>query len=98
MTLHHSWTDAFDRLVEIEPRLHDLLQEAKRSVLDGRISAEVDGIYYPRFKPQIELLVGMYRGTGPKELQTSGAYDVVVRVIADALTNCRKRSRSRRGG
>ena len=89
MSKHDKRLEAFDRLVELEPRLRLLLQEAERVVDDGGKSFCANQIYYSRFKPQIERLVGWELTTGPAELQTCGAYNVAVDAIYHPLPNCR---------
>ena len=89
MGKHEKWAEAFDRLVELEPRLKSLLQEAERVVDDGVKSFCANRIYYSRFKPRIEQLVGWQLTEGPESLRSGNAYDAAVQVIYHKLPDCR---------
>jgi hypothetical protein len=87
----------FEQLCELEPRLLDLLNEA-RAIKDNRRKRSfcANQVWYgwrghEGFKPRLLDLVGFRRkhdGSDPR-LATSRAYDVAYHTIYDALPDCR---------
>lgn len=88
----------FTRLLELEPRLGELLKEAQAVRDDGT------GDYFcanqaffawgeraPGFKARLIRLVGWWLEGGHPDLATSEAYDTAHRAIYDALPPCRGR-------
>lgn len=86
---------AWDRLVEEEPRLADLLAEARTVKDEGGAYFCANQVWYgygdPRrgFKARLLPLVGWERNGGPSLLTTPQAYDVGYQTIYDALPDCR---------
>jgi hypothetical protein len=82
------------RLVELEPRLAELLAEIRRVKDDKRRSEFcANGAWYGTydtegFKPRFASLVG-FEAKGPAELKTMAAYDLAYEKLYQALPNCR---------
>ncbi len=84
----------FQELVEIEPRLKDLLDEAIRLSKEPGGYWDKNHLWYghvnsPSLKHRMAAIVGMYRKIGPAILQTSEAYDVCYTKLYRALCNKR---------
>ncbi len=86
---------AWDRLVDDEPRLAELLAEARTVRDEGGSYFCANEVWYgygdPRrgFKARLLPLVGWERRDGPDLLRTEQAYDVAYGFIYDALPDCR---------
>jgi hypothetical protein len=79
----------FEALAEIEPRLAELKQEAASVVDDGGKSFCANRVWYSRFKPRLNSLVGFDRDTGPAVIRSCNAWDLAIRVIYRELPDCR---------
>ena len=77
-------TPAWKELVRIEPRLEELLTQARVVDTSAPGFDEID-FWYRTIKPQLIYLVGwMARGTDSR-LHTPRAYDVAVGTLYDAM-------------
>lgn len=66
--------DAFGELARLEPKLWSLWELC-------RIAAPADGwcaedVFIEHVKPTLMVLIGMYRKSGPEELQTTTSYEL----------------------
>lgn len=79
----------FSELATIEPRLAELLKEARAVKDPGGRSFCANHVWYKRggFKDRLIKLVGWY--ANDPRLKTSEAYDVAYRKIYDVLPACR---------
>ena len=66
----------FHDLARIEPLLGSLMQEAASTLDTGGDSFCANRIWYQRFKPRLERLVGWRRGDGPESLKSTDAYGI----------------------
>jgi hypothetical protein len=87
-----AWGDDFGRLVEVEPALAGLYQEAQahRRTADGPFCANAVWYGYagfPGIKPRLERLVGS--DALRRQLRTSHAYDVAYDTLYELLPDCR---------
>jgi hypothetical protein len=89
MSKHDKRMEMFNRLVQLEPRLQLLLQEAESVVDDGGKSFCANQVWYSRFKPRLRQLVGNEGDVPPGPLRSPEAYDVAVQVIYHKLPDCR---------
>ena len=87
--IHHGPAPSFEELADLEPRLLELLHEARSMIDMGGLSFCANRIWYDGFKPRLVALVGWERDAGPKLLRTSAAYDVAYQTIYGALPDCR---------
>ena len=86
--------DSFEDYVRMDPRIGELLKEAQaiKAIPGERFCA--NRTWYgnagePGLKGKMVHLVGECRSAGPRELQTSVAYDTVYERIYSALPDCR---------
>jgi hypothetical protein len=76
----------FAELSVLEPRIGDLLKEARRVDVDSDTFC-ANAVWYRRFKPRLLLLVG-WEAEDPT-LRSSEAYDAAYEAIYEALPDCR---------
>ena len=83
-------TPTFKELVAAEPRLQDLLEEARAVKVEGRNIFCANYIWYrdPNLRRRLIQLVGWVRSDSPL-LSTEAAYSVAYRTVYSALPNCR---------
>jgi hypothetical protein len=80
----------FDHLADLEPRLEDLeaaILALRRTRRRGRFCA--NEVWYRRFKPRLQLLVG-WEARGDSVLTTTQAYDTAYEYLYDLLPSCRR--------
>ena len=84
----------FERLTELEPRLKDLLAEARAFHKDPNPNFCANAVWYgyagPGLKERLCRLVG-FTAEGGGALRTSAAYDLAYQTIYQALPDCRGR-------
>lgn len=80
----------FHDLVRIEPVLGSLMRDAADTLDAGGQWFCANRIWYQRFKPRLELLVGWHRDAGPESLKSADAYEVAYEAIYMALPDCRE--------
>jgi hypothetical protein len=73
-----------DLLIELEPRISQLIADARGRYQKRRPRERALWIFYTEFKPQVRQLVG-YSRRGIPLLGTSLAYDIVYDVVYHAL-------------
>jgi hypothetical protein len=78
----------WERLIELEPRVAELLEEARRVKDPGGSSFCANQTWFDQFDKRLDKLVGWY-ADGDPDLQTSEAYDVAFIKIYDVLPACR---------
>ena len=75
----------WDELVEIEPRLEDLLWQVKASrPVDDDSDFDYEGCWM-HFKEPIANMVGWHRRHGDERLRTTDAYQTAYRTLWNAL-------------
>lgn len=80
----------FAKLVALEPQLEALRAEALQVADPGGPHFCANGVWYDRFKPRMQTLVGWDRPAGPPELQSHVAYSTAYSVIYEAIpVGCR---------
>ena len=75
----------WDEMVEIEPRLDDLLERVECSRPSEDRSNFNYEICWGRFKEPLAELVGWHRRRGDERLRTTQAYDTAYRTLWKAL-------------
>jgi hypothetical protein len=79
----------FNSLAGLEPLLGSLMREAASTLDAGDESFCANRLWYQRFKPRLEAIVGWHRQAGPDVLKTAEAYDAAYEAIYMALPDCR---------
>jgi hypothetical protein len=79
----------FQSLAELEPLLGSLMREAASTIDTGDKSFCANRVWYQRFKPRLEAIVGWHRHSGPDVLKTAEAYGAAYEAIYAALPDCR---------
>jgi len=79
---------SWEKLIELEPRLAELLEEAKQVKDLGGSSFCANQTWFNRFGKRLDKLVGWY-AEGAPAIQTSESYDIAFMKIYDALPACR---------
>jgi hypothetical protein len=74
----------WEMLCHIEPRLLSLLNEIQKSRNKKMKWYQVDEVWYGRFKPLMESLVGVY-ADGDEIISSSRAYNIAYKKLYDAL-------------
>lgn len=89
--------EKWDDLVRREPRLADLLNEARAVTSRGDPHFCANAVWfgypgsgYPGLKPRLVELVGWEAESGDPVLHTEVAYDVAYHTVYDALPTCRR--------
>lgn len=77
----------WEALVEIEPLLEGLRDQAKAVTDDGGKSFCANLEWYSELKPQLVELVGFE--ASKKQLRSMNAYDLAYDVVYNELPNCR---------
>lgn len=83
----------FNRLVELQPQLLTLLEQARGVKKDHdrfREHFSEYELFHENLKRQVSQMVG-HLVMGPDELRTSGAYETVYEIIYAAIPACRCR-------
>jgi hypothetical protein len=79
---------SFEDYVQMDPRIGELLKEAQTvKKVEGK-SFCANHIWYGGLKSKVCEFVGFDRTSGPRELQTSAAYDAVYEKTYSALPDC----------
>lgn len=79
----------WDDLIQREPRLADLLEEAEAVRDEGRTGFCAMTAFYRHIRPPMLTLVGWEAERDDRVLLTSRAYDLAARRLLDALPPCR---------